>query len=59
MPKVTKLKAGAVELKEIRKLLNKKAGREVAHSLKEENPTEVKEWIPTGSRCTYRPSAPC
>ena len=32
------------------KLINKKAGRNVAHSLKEENPTEVKQWIPTGSR---------
>ncbi len=32
------------------KLINKKAGRNVAHSLKEDNPTEVKEWIPTGSR---------
>jgi recombination protein RecA len=32
------------------KLVNKKAGRNVAHDLTGENPTEVKEWIPTGSR---------
>ena len=48
--KATKLKPGAVQLDEIRKILNKKVGRTVAHSLREENPTEVKEWIPTGSR---------
>lgn len=50
MSKITKLKPGAVKLDEIRKMLNKKAGRPVAHSLTEDNPTEVKEWIPTGSR---------
>ncbi len=32
------------------KRLNKKYGMRVAHDLNEENPTEVKEWIPTGSR---------
>ena len=32
------------------KQLNKKYGMEVAHDLNEENPTEVKQWIPTGSR---------
>ena len=35
---------------EIRRIINKKAGHSVAHSLAEDNPTEVKEWIPTGSR---------
>ena len=35
---------------EMRKLINKKAGIEVAHDLTKENPTEVREWIPTGSR---------
>jgi len=35
---------------EMAKLLNKKAGTNVAHDLTKENPTEVKEWIPTGSR---------
>jgi len=31
-------------------LVNKKAGVTVAHDLTGDNPTEVKEWIPTGSR---------
>ena len=35
---------------DMRKLINKKAGMNVAHNLKEENPTEVVQWIPTGSR---------
>tara|TARA_A100001011_G_scaffold353289_1_gene394707 strand:+ start:7430 stop:8557 length:1128 start_codon:yes stop_codon:yes gene_type:complete len=47
---MVKPKNGSLNVDEIRKLLNKKAGREIAHSLKEDNPTEVKEWIPTGSR---------
>ncbi len=37
-------------MEEMRRIINKKAGHEVAHSLVDENPTEVKEWIPTGSR---------
>jgi len=41
---------GKLSFDEIRKIVNKKAGHEVAHSLIGENPTEVKEWIPTGSR---------
>jgi len=48
--KVAKLKAGKISMNEMRRLINKKAGHEVAHSLVGENPTEVKEWIPTGSR---------
>ena len=31
-------------------MINKKAKRNVAHDLREDNPTEVKLWIPTGSR---------
>ena len=50
MPKVTKLKKGALDISAIRGIINKKAGREVAHSLQDNNPTEVNEWIPTGSR---------
>jgi recombination protein RecA len=50
MAKVTKLKKGALDITAIRGIINKKAGREVAHSLQESNPTEVNEWIPTGSR---------
>jgi len=48
--KVTKLKKGSLDIASIRKIINKKAGREVAHSLEGDNPTEVKQWIPTGSR---------
>jgi len=39
-----------VDIEAMRKLLNKKAGMPVAHNLKQQNPTEVKDWIPTGSR---------
>jgi len=35
---------------DMRSLINKKAGQQVAHNLNKENPTEVKDWIPTGSR---------
>ena len=48
--KVAKLKKGALDISSIRGIINKKAGREVAHSLQNNNPTEVTEWIPTGSR---------
>ena len=50
MSKVTKLKKGALDISAIKGIINKKAGREVAHSLTDSNPTEVNEWIPTGSR---------
>lgn len=42
--------AGKLSITQMRDLINKKAGHNVAHDLKEENPTEVKDWIPTGSR---------
>ena len=48
--KISKLKKGALDIASIRGIINKKAGREVAHSLQDSNPTEVNEWIPTGSR---------
>ena len=60
--KVTKLKKGALDIDSIRGIINKKAGREVAHSLQSNNPTEVSEWIPTGSKwldaiiCKGRPA---
>jgi len=60
--KVTKLKKGALDIDSIRGIINKKAGREVAHSLQSNNPTEVNEWIPTGSKwldaiiCKGRPA---
>ena len=47
---MAKAKAGRVGLQDLMKLVNKKAGRNVAHDLTGENPTSVKEWIPTGSR---------
>ena len=50
MSKVTKIKPGGLSTKDIIKSLNKSAGGVVAYNLKEENPTQVKEWIPTGSR---------
>ena len=62
MAKITKLKKGALDIASIRGIINKKAGREVAHSLQDNNPTEVSEWIPTGSRwldaiiCKGRPA---
>ena len=43
-------RAGRLNVNEMRKLINKKAGMAVAHTLVDDNPTEVKEWIPTGSR---------
>ena len=43
-------KAGKLSIADMRKLVNKKAGIQVAHDLTGENPTEVKGWIPTGSR---------
>jgi recombination protein RecA len=42
--------AGKLSITQMRDLINKKAGQNVAHDLNEDNPTEVKEWIPTGSR---------
>jgi len=48
--KAKETKAGRVNMQDLMKLVNKKAGREVAHDLTTDNPTSVKEWIPTGSR---------
>ena len=48
--KTKQTKAGRVSMQDLMTLVNKKAGRNVAHDLTGENPTEVKEWIPTGSR---------
>lgn len=42
-------KVGAIDLGDIRGFLNKKAGNKVAFDLREENPADVKYWIPTGS----------
>ena len=47
---MAKAKAGRVAIQDLMKMVNKKAGRNVAHDLPGEHPTSVKEWIPTGSR---------
>jgi recombination protein RecA len=47
--KKTVEKTGKLSVKDLQSLLNKKAGMNIVHNLNEENPTEVKQWIPTGS----------
>lgn len=46
----TKSKVGKLSMADMRALINKKAGHNVAHNLTKDNPTAVKDWIPTGSR---------
>ena len=41
---------GKMSPDDIRKLLNKTAGQQISHNLNKDNPTNVTEWIPTGSR---------
>lgn len=41
---------GRVSIQQMRDILNKKAGAVVAYNLEDANPTDVDEWIPTGSR---------
>ena len=43
-------KAGKINISEMKTFINKKVGLDVAHDLREDNPTTVKQWIPTGSR---------
>jgi|TARA_R110002020_G_scaffold65243_2_gene172356 recombination protein RecA len=43
-------KLGRLSIGEMRNLINKKAGTEVAFDLTKDNPTQVKDWVPTGSR---------
>lgn len=45
-----KAKPGKLSISDMRKLVNKRAQKILAHDLNESSPTEVKEWIPTGSR---------
>lgn len=49
MARSLKQKKGSLNIDELRKKINKKAGMNVAHDLTTDNPTEVKDWIPTGS----------
>jgi recombination protein RecA len=41
---------GKLSSLDITKLINKKAGRNIAFTGDEENPADIKDWIPTGSR---------
>ena len=41
---------GRLSIADMKKLINKKAGMNVAFSLSDENPTEVSDFIPTGCR---------
>jgi recombination protein RecA len=41
---------GKISMQHLMGIVNKKAGIQVAHDLTGENPTQVTEWIPTGSR---------
>ena len=43
-------KPGKISIKDLKKSMNKAMGIDAAYDLTQENPTEVKEWIPTGSR---------
>jgi recombination protein RecA len=45
-----KAKLGRLSLSQMKDLINKKAGIDVAFDLRGENPTEVRDWISTGSR---------
>jgi len=49
MAKRKKSTAGKLSIDAMRQMINKSAGMDVAHNLEEDNPTDVKEWIPTGS----------
>jgi len=44
------IKIGGLSIDDMRSMINKKAGMQVAHNLHEKNPTDVVDWIPTGSR---------
>lgn len=39
-----------MSIDEIRKSINKKAGENLAYDLKDDSPTKITDWIPTGSR---------
>lgn len=50
MARKQKVGAGKMSIKDKIALINKKVGMEVAFNLQEDNPTEVVDWISTGSR---------
>jgi len=41
---------GRMSMEDMRNIINKNAGYDIAFNLEGENPTEVKQWIPTGSK---------
>jgi len=41
---------GRMSIDDMRKIINKNAGFDIAFNLEDDNPTEVKQWIPTGSK---------
>jgi len=43
-------KPGKISIADLKKSMNKSMGINAAHDLRQDNPTTVKEWIPTGSR---------
>jgi len=43
-------KPGKLSIADMRKMINRRAGQDVAYNLTEDNPTEVKQWIATGAR---------
>lgn len=45
-----KAKTGNISFADMKNLINKKHGQNIAYDLTQENPTEVTGWIPTGSR---------
>ena len=48
--KVSTTANGKLSISQMRELINKKAGTEVAYNLLDDNPTDVSDWIQTGSR---------
>lgn len=48
--KVSTTANGKLSISQMRELINKKAGTEVAYNLLDDNPTDVSDWIATGSR---------
>lgn len=50
MAKKNSNSAGKMSIADMRKMINKKHGQSVAYNLVEDNPTDVKDFIPTGSR---------
>jgi recombination protein RecA len=44
------MSGGKLSSKDILKMINKKAGKNIAFTGDQENPADIKDWIPTGSR---------